>query len=699
MREPVSRLIRRSVGVGAVAALLGLIGAPGAMAQTDIQSAGPLTDIFISPTTDCQVAHTGDDQFEFFPSEDQDGSCGTDVSIGGQLFGPAGNGWSAGSQSGVTGAGTAADPLALTTIVEGLDPSSDALLATLTEKDSYVVGSEFYRTDMTVTNNTSSPQPVTVYHAADCFLQGSDSGFGFLDAANGTVGCTQTANDSPAALIEEFAPLTPGDHYFEGGFDDATDVIPGGKTDYPDTCDCNGNPGDPGFAEDNGEGLNWDTTLAPGQSQTFSMISNFSPNGVTTLPIPTSGGSTFSGRTGTAVGGTLATFSAASSDVAGNFTATVNWGDGSSTAGTVGGSGGSFTVTGSHAYGTGGTFPITVTIVRTSNTQNRGTATDTASITAPPSPVLTGSPSVTGSSAAAFSGSVVPDGLPTTVHFEYGLDSKYSKPGTSGPVYDQSTPAQSAGSGFTSQPVSASVSGLVPNALYHVRLVATNSAGTTNGPDVAFTTAKGPAPTPPTLGQSFTGSPTGLVLIEVNGKFVPITELTKIPNGAVINALKGTLNITTAGVGNGPRAKGAKAKTQTGSFGGAIFKVTQSKGGKTKGLTNLSLVEGLKGGPSYASCKAKAKKASIAALSSKTLQLLHGKAHGKFRTTGRYSAATIRGTVWTVADRCDGTLTHAIKDVVTVTDFVRHKTIQLHPGHSYLALANPPKVKKPKTHK
>ncbi len=38
--------------------------------------------------------------------------------------------------------------------------------------------------------------------------------------------------------------------------------------------------------------------------------------------------------------------------------------------------------------------------------------------------------------------------------------------------------------------MTASVSGLVPNALYHVRLVATNSAGTTFGPDVTFTTAR-----------------------------------------------------------------------------------------------------------------------------------------------------------------------------------------------------------------
>jgi hypothetical protein len=247
---------------------------------------------------------------------------------------------------------------------------------------------------------------------------------------------------------------------------------------------------------------------------------------------------------------------------------------------------------------------------------------------------------------------------------------------------------------------------LVTNALYHVRLVATNSAGTTFGPDVTFTTPKAAPPAPPTLGKSFTGSATGVVLILINGKFVPVTQLSKIPNGAVINALHGTLTLNTAATGGTQHAtlaakknkkkKPKKPKTQSGKFGGAVFKVTQSR----SGLATLSLVEGrVKGAPSYASCKTKKGKAVTAALSKKTLQLLHGSAKGKFRTKGRYSAATIRGTIWTVADRCDGTLTHAIKDTVTVDDFVRHKTIALHPGHSYLALAHAPKVKKKKTHK
>jgi hypothetical protein len=254
----------------------------------------------------------------------------------------------------------------------------------------------------------------------------------------------------------------------------------------------------------------------------------------------------------------------------------------------------------------------------------------------------------------------------------------------------------------------ASIRGLVPNALYHARLVATNSAGTTFGPDVTFTTPKGLVPAPPTLGKSFTGSATGLVLIQVNGKFVPITELSKIPNGAVINALHGTLTLNTAATGGTQHAtvaanakrkakKPKKPKAQTGKFGGAVFKVTQAR----SGLATLSLVEGakFKGAPTFASCKTKKGKAVAAALSKKTLQLLRGSARGKFRTKGRYSAATIRGTVWTIADLCDGTLVQAIKDTVTVQDFVLHKTVALRPGHSYLAQAHPPKLKKKKTHK
>ena len=116
-----------------------------------------------------------------------------------------------------------------------------------------------------------------------------------------------------------------------------------------------------------------------------------------------------------------------------------------------------------------------------------------------------------------------------------------------------------------------------------------------------------------------------------------------------------------------------------------MFTLTQTRGGASKGLATLSLVEGaFSGAPSFALCKPH-KALDATAASSKTLQLLHASAHGKFRTKGRYSAATVLGTKWTIADRCDGTLVHDITDSVAVTDFVRHTTIVLHAGQSYLA--------------
>jgi hypothetical protein len=315
--------------------------------------------------------------------------------------------------------------------------------------------------------------------------------------------------------------------------------------------------------------------------------------------------------------------------------------------------------------------------------------TNTIGVGSSPTPGV-GSPPKVGTSTASFSGTVNPEGLATTAFFQYGLDLRYSKLHASGPNYDHQTPARLVGSDFNDHAFTAQVSGLVPNAIYHVRLVAQNSDGTTFGPDVVFKTDKDGAPGPPIAGKTFNVSATGLVLIKLHGVFVPLTELRQIPNGTIINALHGTLTLITAGgtrhatlsTDAKKKKKAKKVKTQSGKFGGAVFKVTQSR----SGLATISLVSNaFKGAPSFASCKAKKGRAVTAAVSKKTLQLLHSSAHGKFRTKGKYAAATVRGTIWTIADRCDGTLTHAIKDTVTVSDFVRHKTIILHAGHSYLA--------------
>jgi len=65
---------------------------------------------------------------------------------------------------------------------------------------------------------------------------------------------------------------------------------------------------------------------------------------------------------------TIATFSDSNlSDTAGAFTAAINWGDGTTTAGTIVGSNGSFTVDGAHTYADEGNDQASVTVTHTSD--------------------------------------------------------------------------------------------------------------------------------------------------------------------------------------------------------------------------------------------------------------------------------------------------------------------------------------------
>jgi hypothetical protein len=166
--------------------------------------------------------------------------------------------------------------------------------------------------------------------------------------------------------------------------------------------------------------------------------------------------------------------------------------------------------------------------------------------------------------------------------------------------------------------------------------------------------------------------------------FVPLSEARQLPVGSQVDARHGTIQLVAASARAG--------KTQFGTFGGAVFGVGQAANGPQKGLTTLSLLEGaFSGAPSYAKCRARPAgdhtRGTAAALSARVLQLLHATASGRFRTRGRYGAATVRGTVWDTADRCDGTLTRVRRGTVVVNDFVRHKTAIVHAGHSYLAKA------------
>jgi hypothetical protein len=91
---------------------------------------------------------------------------------------------------------------------------------------------------------------------------------------------------------------------------------------------------------------------------------------------------TVSGNSYTALSNaTVATFTDADTlSVAGDFAATIDWGDGTVTDGTVSGSSGSYTVRGSHTYTDAGSFAVTVDIADPSGVATASVA-DTATIT------------------------------------------------------------------------------------------------------------------------------------------------------------------------------------------------------------------------------------------------------------------------------------------------------------------------------
>jgi hypothetical protein len=59
--------------------------------------------------------------------------------------------------------------------------------------------------------------------------------------------------------------------------------------------------------------------------------------------------------------------------------------------------------------------------------------------------------------------------------------------------------------------------------------------------------------------------------------------------------------------------------------------------------------------------------------------------HGRYRTNGSNSQATVRGTRWRTVERCDGTLTTVAQGVVVVRDLRAKRSVRLSAGHSYLA--------------
>jgi len=91
----------------------------------------------------------------------------------------------------------------------------------------------------------------------------------------------------------------------------------------------------------------------------------------------------------------------------------------------------------------------------------------------------TGSAAPVGATSATLNGMVNANGESTMVTFEYGIDTNYG---------NSVSAAQGSVTGTTDQAVSADLNALTPETVYHFRVRATNSAGTTYGGDKTFIT-------------------------------------------------------------------------------------------------------------------------------------------------------------------------------------------------------------------
>lgn len=114
--------------------------------------------------------------------------------------------------------------------------------------------------------------------------------------------------------------------------------------------------------------------------------------------------------------------------------------------------------------------------------------------------VMTGVASGLAPVAATVTGTVAANGPSASLHFEYGTTL----------AYGSATPQQTLGAGVSPQPVTAALSGLLPGATYHYRVVASNPDGTSTGTDRIFTTPINPPGPTPANGPSTTpANPSG----------------------------------------------------------------------------------------------------------------------------------------------------------------------------------------------
>jgi hypothetical protein len=156
---------------------------------------------------------------------------------------------------------------------------------------------------------------------------------------------------------------------------------------------------------------------------------------------------------------------------------------------------------------------------------------------------------------------------------------------------------------------------------------------------------------------------------------VPLTGLSNVPFGTIIDATKGKVVVTTIG---------PTGKLQRITFFAGVFKLLSRGHGRVLAKLvggNFSIC------PTARERAHRASTATVVASRKHVVRKLWASGHGSYSTKGGYAAGAVQGTRWLTEDKCDGTLIVVATDRVSVTNLVngRHRMVRAH--HRYFAAA------------